>query len=124
MIARFIDHLYAQLVTTRNYNVIANPHTLQIIRAHAKSSQSFTSRFLVTDLNRDSSGSALTSLLSSEYPTTELTLTKLTLLITSHHGPSLKPRLICASIPYSGNVFTEPLPRNMPGITAHLAVIT
>jgi hypothetical protein len=62
--------------TTRNY-AIANPHTLQITRSHAKSSQSaFTSRFLVTDLNnRDSSASALTSLLSGEYPTTELTLT-------------------------------------------------
>jgi hypothetical protein len=53
-----------------------NLHTLQITIAHAKSSQSaFTSRFLVTDLNNvESSASVLTSLLSGEYSTTELTL--------------------------------------------------
>jgi hypothetical protein len=41
---------------------------------HAKPSQfSFTSRFLVTDLNNeDSPVSVLTSLLSGEYPATEL----------------------------------------------------
>jgi hypothetical protein len=70
----FIDHLYTQLVTTSNYNAIANLHTLQITRAHAKFSQSsFTSHFLVTDFNNgDSSASVLTSLLSGEYATTEL----------------------------------------------------
>jgi hypothetical protein len=34
----FIDHL--QVVTTSNYNTIANFHTLQITTAHAKSFQS------------------------------------------------------------------------------------
>jgi hypothetical protein len=63
---------YLQIVTTNNYNAIANLHTLQITTAHAKTSQSaFTSRFLVTDINnRDSSVSVLASLLSDEYPTT------------------------------------------------------
>jgi hypothetical protein len=51
-VTRFTDHLYTQLVTTSNYSVVANLHTFQTIRAHAKSSQSvLTSRFLVTDPN-------------------------------------------------------------------------
>jgi hypothetical protein len=59
-----------------NYSAIVNLHTLQITRAQAKPSQSaFTSRFPVIDLNNgDSSASVLTSLLSGEYPTTELLL--------------------------------------------------
>jgi hypothetical protein len=61
-VTRFIDHL--QVVTTSNYKIIANLHTLLIAKAHAKPSQSdFTSRFLVTDINNaDSSASVLTSL--------------------------------------------------------------
>jgi hypothetical protein len=53
----FIDHL--QIVTTSNYNTIADSLTLQITTTHAKSSQSaFISRFLVTYLNSgDSSAS-------------------------------------------------------------------
>jgi hypothetical protein len=68
LVARIIDHLYKQLITTSNYTVIDNPHTLQITRSQAMSSQSaFTSRFLVTDLNNgDSSASALTSLPSGD----------------------------------------------------------
>jgi hypothetical protein len=55
----FIDHLY--VVTTNNYNTIANFHTLQITIAHTKSFQcAVTSRFPVTDLNKgDSSASVL-----------------------------------------------------------------
>jgi hypothetical protein len=70
----FIDHLYIQLVTTSNYSTIANLHSSQITKAQAKPSQSaFTSRFLVTDFNNgDSSTSMLTSLLSGEYPTSEV----------------------------------------------------
>jgi hypothetical protein len=34
----FIDHFNTQLVITLNYSAIANFHTLQITRAHAKSS--------------------------------------------------------------------------------------
>jgi hypothetical protein len=54
-----MDHL--QVVTTSNYNTIANFHTLQITIIHANSFQSaVTSRFLVTDLNNgDSSASVL-----------------------------------------------------------------
>jgi hypothetical protein len=61
----FIDHFNTRLVTTLNYNAIADPHTLQISTAHAKSSVCFvfTSGSLVTATNsRDSSASALTSL--------------------------------------------------------------
>jgi hypothetical protein len=69
LVIGFIDHI--QIVVTSNYNAIANLHTLQIITAHAKPSQSAsTSRFPVTDLNNgDSSASVLASLLSGEYPT-------------------------------------------------------
>jgi hypothetical protein len=56
---RFICHL--QVVTTSNYNTIANFLTLQITTAHANSFQSaVTSRFLVTDIsNGDSRASVL-----------------------------------------------------------------
>jgi hypothetical protein len=56
----------------------ANPHTLQINRANAKSSHFvFTCRSLVTDLNNeDSSVSVFGSLLLGEYPATELTRKK------------------------------------------------
>jgi hypothetical protein len=50
----FIDHL--QIITTSNYNTIANFHTLQFTAAHAKFFQSaVNSRFLVTDLNKGES---------------------------------------------------------------------
>jgi hypothetical protein len=40
--------IHSRLVTTSNYNAIADLQTLQITTAHAKTSQStFTSRFLV-----------------------------------------------------------------------------
>jgi uncharacterized PurR-regulated membrane protein YhhQ (DUF165 family) len=70
LVNRFIGHLYTPLVTTISYSAIVNTHTLQITRAHVKSSQfAFTSRFLVTDLNNeDYSASVLTSLMSGEYP--------------------------------------------------------
>jgi hypothetical protein len=46
-------HLYTQLGPTSNYSAIADLHTLQITRAHAKSSPfAFTSRFLVTAPNK------------------------------------------------------------------------
>jgi hypothetical protein len=63
LVTRFIDHFNTPLVTTSNYNAIANTLTLQITRAHIKPSQSaFTSRFLVTEPNNeDSSVSVLTS---------------------------------------------------------------
>jgi hypothetical protein len=66
------DHL--QIITINNYDIIANLHTLQITTAHIKPSQSvFTSCFPVTDLNNgDSLASVFTSLLSGEYPTTEV----------------------------------------------------
>jgi hypothetical protein len=61
LVVGFAGHL--QIVTTRNYNIIANSHTLQITRALAKYSQSFTSRSLVKDFNnRNHSDPMLTSL--------------------------------------------------------------
>jgi hypothetical protein len=52
MMIGFIEHLYAQLVTTWNYNSPTGLHTLKITVtvAHIKSSV-FISRFLATDLN-------------------------------------------------------------------------
>jgi hypothetical protein len=68
----FIDHL--QVVTRNDYNTIAVFHSLHSL--HLKPSPAccvFTSRSLATASNSgDSSDSALTSLLPSEYPTTEL----------------------------------------------------
>jgi hypothetical protein len=68
LVTRFIDHL--QMVTRSNYGAIANLHTLQITRAHAKPSQSaFIRRSLVTDLNSgDSSTSVLTPLPAANTP--------------------------------------------------------
>jgi hypothetical protein len=37
------DHFNTQLVTTLNYSAIADPYTLQITTAHAKSFQSIVS---------------------------------------------------------------------------------
>jgi hypothetical protein len=42
----FIDHL--QVVTTNNYNTIADFHTLQFTRAHAKSFQASVSSPVVS----------------------------------------------------------------------------
>jgi hypothetical protein len=82
---------YLQILTTSNYNTIANLHALQIATAHAKPSQSAsTSRFSVTDHNNgDTSASVLTSLLSGEYLTNELNF-NLDPLISSWHGPRRK----------------------------------
>jgi hypothetical protein len=74
LVIGFMDHL--QIVTTSNYNAIANLHTSHITAVHAKSSQSaFTNRFPITDFNNgDSSAFVLMSLLSGEYPATALFL--------------------------------------------------
>jgi hypothetical protein len=80
---------YLDIVTTSNYNTIANLHILQITEKHAKSSQSaFTSRFPVTYHNNgDSSASVLTPLLSCEYSTTP----QLLQLTNSQAGGHLTP---------------------------------
>jgi hypothetical protein len=56
----FIDHL--QVVTTNNYNITADFHTLQLTSAHAESFYSvvFTSRSLVAASNSGDSSSAST----------------------------------------------------------------
>jgi hypothetical protein len=89
----FINHLYTLLGTTSPYNAIADLHTLQITTAHNKPQSLivFPSRCLVTALkNGDSSVTVLTSLLSDEYPTTELIAP--TGLVISPHGPHRKNR--------------------------------
>jgi hypothetical protein len=65
------------ILTTSNYNTIANLHTLQINTAQAKPSQSaFTCHFPALDLNsEDPLASVFMVLLSGEYPTTLLQLT-------------------------------------------------
>jgi hypothetical protein len=70
---RGLDSWIDLVTTTNNYNAVANLHTSQITRSHAKFSQSaFASRFPATDLNNeDSSACVLISLQSGEYPTTE-----------------------------------------------------
>jgi hypothetical protein len=69
-VIQFIDHL--QIKIRSNYGAIAILHTLQITAARTKPQSAFTSLFPVTDLkNGDSSGSVLTSLLSSKYPTAD-----------------------------------------------------
>jgi hypothetical protein len=88
------DQIYCTIVrpvTTSNYSVIVNLHTLQITRAQAKPSQSvFTSRHLVTDLNNvDTSDSVLTSILSGEYSTRERLLQTLPVII-YRDGPCRK----------------------------------
>jgi hypothetical protein len=46
----FIDTLYIQLRTTRNYGVISDLHTLQFTVTHALGFSDLTSRILATDL--------------------------------------------------------------------------
>jgi hypothetical protein len=56
----FIDHFNTRLVTTLNYSVIANFHTLQITTIHAKSFQSAVSSPVVPG-NGFNSGDSLTA---------------------------------------------------------------
>jgi hypothetical protein len=54
-----IDRL--QLLTTNNYNIVSNVHTVKITTTYAKSFQSaFTSRLPVTGLNNGDSSTAPT----------------------------------------------------------------
>jgi hypothetical protein len=106
---RFVYHL--QVVTTNNYNTIANFHILQITRAHTKSFQSaFASRFPVTDLNNGGSSTAPSKSSFHRLPYNRLT-SKLVAIITSRHGPRRKRRSFLYSKRFSGNVF---VPRSLP----------
>jgi hypothetical protein len=46
----FNDSLYIQIVTTGNYNAIADLHTLKFTVTHTLAFSVFTSRILATDL--------------------------------------------------------------------------
>jgi hypothetical protein len=48
----FIDTLYIQLWTTRNYSAVADLHALQFTVTHALGFPAFTSRILATDLQQ------------------------------------------------------------------------
>jgi hypothetical protein len=110
----FIGHFSTRLVTTLNYRAIADLHTLKITTAHAFFSVCcvFTIRSLVTATNSgDSWATALTSLLSGEYPTNLLSphfqrslITPVVLLMTSWHGPRRKHRSLLYSNRFHGNM--------------------
>jgi hypothetical protein len=98
----FIDHVNTGLVTTLNYSTIANLHTLQITKAHAKSFEAcsvFTSRSLVKASNNGDS-STKSSLHRLAY--NSLT-SKLFSVTTSRHGPSRKHRssVVLQSFPWN-----------------------
>jgi hypothetical protein len=84
LVIGFTDRFNTRLITTSNYSAVGNLCTLQFFTAHPKPSKSFISRFPVTDLNGDSSVSMLTSLLSAQYPTTEVLL-QTALVMTFRH---------------------------------------
>jgi hypothetical protein len=127
----FINHFNTGLVTTLNYDAIANFHTLYITRAPVKSFPActvFTRSCLVTASNNGySSASVLKSALScgslatASFPhrlpyRTDL-VAPTVFLITPLHGPSRKHRLqqylcCCMRIRSRGTVFTGPVPRN------------
>jgi hypothetical protein len=69
LLTTYTHHSELQIITELSF--ISSPYKSL---AHAESPQSaLTRRFLATDFNNgDSSASVLTSLLSGEYPTTEL----------------------------------------------------
>jgi hypothetical protein len=69
LLTTYTHHSELQVITA-----LSLISTLYKSLAHAKSSQAaFTRRFLAANFNNgDSSASVLTSLLSGEYPTTEL----------------------------------------------------
>jgi hypothetical protein len=99
IVPSLISTLYSSLVThTLVFSVLQSllvVYTLQFTCYTHSSVLSLTvstSRFPVMDLsNRDSCASVLTSLLSSEYPTTELLL-QTVMVVTSRHGPCRKHR--------------------------------
>jgi hypothetical protein len=95
----FINHLYTRLVTTStsNYSAIANLHTLQIIRAHTKPSQSaFPSHFPVTASNSGDSSS------TPSFPRKRVSVTQQRL------SCPLLLRIYCSAT----GVISRPLPSN------------
>jgi hypothetical protein len=76
----FIGHFYTQLGTTSNYSTIANPHTLQITTAHAKSSESTVKSF-------QNGGSLPTDSFLHSLPYRTDSVDPVVFLITPQHGP-------------------------------------
>jgi hypothetical protein len=136
----FIDYLYTRLGTTSNYSATANLHNSQITRAPVRPFPAwsvFTSLSVATASNSGDSSASCTQVLSLQPPmpnsalnsqlkyssTAELNWLSTNwvapnlFLVTTLHGPSRKHRFqqllyCCARICCSGNVFTDPLPRN------------
>jgi hypothetical protein len=77
----FIDHFNTRLVTTLNYSAVADLHTLQITRGHAKSfpvCNVFPSRFLVTASNSEDSSTAPTKSSLHRFPYNSLSTDSVT----------------------------------------------
>jgi hypothetical protein len=122
---------------TSNYSSTANLHTIQLTIAPAKLFSSLLclhSRSLTTASNSGDSSASRAQILASQPPVqnwTELNWTinwLCPLLIISRHGPHRKHgSCIVASyccviknlVPSNGNVFTEPLPRNVRCLQSH-----
>jgi hypothetical protein len=112
----FIDHL--QVITTNDYNNIANFHTLQITTAHAKSFQSaFTSRFPVTDLPLHQLSLLFTDSLITDYwqlSVDNWLTSKFVFVITSRHGPCRKHHsLLYSFVSMQTCLFAKALPSNV-----------
>jgi hypothetical protein len=118
-----------QVVTTNNYNTVADFHILQIIAANAKSLPAcsvFTGCFLVTAFNNDCySASFLTScrVLTAKYQLSGLPQFSSLWLLGRDRVESTAYSRMSNFIPYRGNVFSEPLLRNGSDITAHLTIV-
>jgi hypothetical protein len=137
----FTDHLYTRLVSTSNYSAITNHHNSQITKGHSKPFQAccVISRSLATASNSADSSALRAQVLSerrlpsnclfsSQTPVKKLIwlpqLFYLKLLGTDRVENRFQQYLYrCMRIRCSGNMFTEPLPRNCSGIFAYLAVV-
>jgi hypothetical protein len=109
-----IGHLNTQLVIALNYSAIAKIHTLQVIRAHAKSFPSFsvfTRRFLVTVSNNGCSFASVlrSSLNGGSFPTAPFLhivpyktdfVAPIVFLITPRHGTRREHRLFSYTYPF------------------------
>jgi hypothetical protein len=127
----FIYHLNTPLGTTSNYSATTKLHNLQITKHSLNFFQPAVSSLAVPwqqllkvevlPLH------SLKSFLHRLPYRTDLVV-PIFLLITHPHGPHRNTHFpsvfhYSVSIIFYRNVFTEPLPRNGPGISAHFAVV-
>jgi hypothetical protein len=117
----FINHL--QVVTTNNYNTIADFPTLQITTFEI-----FSIHSLVTASTGGDSSVSHTQVLSSLHRVLYRAdlVAPVVFRITPRHRPHRMPHFkqclyCCTSICCCRNIFTKPLPRNGSGIFAYLS---